>query len=81
MISLNKNICNDLEEAISREWLETNRLGGFASGTVAGANTAFSIGTCRNASQYSRQTARNHLCGNLAFVSYYHSGQLRGREL
>jgi len=39
MISLDKTICGDLEAAISREWLETNGLGGFASGTVAGANT------------------------------------------
>ena len=39
MISLDKTICNDLEAALSREWLETNGLGGFACGTVAGANT------------------------------------------
>jgi predicted glycogen debranching enzyme len=39
MISLDKTICNDLKAALSREWLETNGLGGFASGTVAGANT------------------------------------------
>ena len=39
MIELDKTICRDLEAAISREWLETNGLGGFACGTVAGANT------------------------------------------
>ncbi len=39
MISLDKTICRDLQAAISREWLETNGLGGFACGTVAGANT------------------------------------------
>jgi predicted glycogen debranching enzyme len=39
VISLDKNICNDLAAALSREWLETNGLGGFACGTVAGANT------------------------------------------
>jgi predicted glycogen debranching enzyme len=39
MISFEKAICRDLEAAISREWLETNGLGGFAYGTVAGANT------------------------------------------
>lgn len=38
-ISFDKTICGDLEAALSREWLETNGLGGFASGTVAGANT------------------------------------------
>ena len=31
--------CQDLAHALSREWLETNRKGGFASGTAAGANT------------------------------------------
>ena len=39
MINLDKTICRDLEAALSREWLETNGLGGFACGTVAGANT------------------------------------------
>lgn len=31
--------CQDFECALSLEWLETNGRGGFASGTVAGANT------------------------------------------
>ncbi len=31
--------CQNLERALSLEWLETNGRGGFASGTVAGANT------------------------------------------
>ncbi len=31
--------CQDLDRALSLEWLETNGRGGFASGTVAGANT------------------------------------------
>jgi predicted glycogen debranching enzyme len=39
MISFNKTICGNLEAALSREWLETNGLGGFACGTIAGANT------------------------------------------
>lgn len=39
MIRFDKTICGDLEAALSREWLETNGLGGFACGTVAGANT------------------------------------------
>jgi predicted glycogen debranching enzyme len=39
MISLDKTICGNLEAGLSREWLETNGLGGFACGTVAGANT------------------------------------------
>ncbi len=31
--------CQDLEQALNLEWLETNGRGGYASGTVAGANT------------------------------------------
>lgn len=39
MIVLDSTLCTDFEAASSREWLETNGLGGFASGTVSGANT------------------------------------------
>ncbi len=39
MISFDRNICSDLEAATSREWLETNGIGGFACGTVAGSGT------------------------------------------
>ena len=31
--------CRDLDAALSREWLVTNGLGGYASGTIAGVNT------------------------------------------
>src|SRR5258707_10656016 len=39
MINLGKPICTNFEDALGREWLETNGLGGFACGTVAGAHT------------------------------------------
>ena len=39
MISIDRTICNDLQQATMREWLEANGLGGFASSTVAGINT------------------------------------------
>src|SRR3712207_1235679 len=39
MIRFEREICTDLEAASSREWLETNGIGGFASGTIAGINT------------------------------------------
>jgi predicted glycogen debranching enzyme len=38
-LSIDRTICRDLTAAVSREWLVTNGLGGFASGTVAGVNT------------------------------------------
>ncbi|MEO8041174.1 MAG: amylo-alpha-1,6-glucosidase [Acidobacteriota bacterium] len=39
MIAFNSTICTNFREASSREWLETNGIGGFASGTISGANT------------------------------------------
>jgi predicted glycogen debranching enzyme len=39
MIQFKQEICTDLEAALSREWLETNGRGGFASSTVIGLNT------------------------------------------
>ena len=38
-IQFGREICGDLPSAASREWLVTNGLGGFASGTVAGSAT------------------------------------------
>src|SRR6266404_1934663 len=38
-ISFGPEICNDLSAAEQREWLVTNGIGGFASGTVAGCAT------------------------------------------
>ena len=39
MIHFGPETCRDLREALDREWLETNGLGGFASSTIAGVNT------------------------------------------
>lgn len=39
LISFGPEICNDLAAAEQREWLVTNGIGGFASGTVAGSAT------------------------------------------
>ncbi len=39
MIELDASICSDLAESMSREWIETNGIGGYASSSVAGANT------------------------------------------
>ncbi len=39
MIKFNSEICKDFEKATSREWLETNGIGGFACGTISGANS------------------------------------------
>ncbi len=36
---MEREVCQNLKEASSREWLETNGLGGFASSTIAGMNT------------------------------------------
>jgi predicted glycogen debranching enzyme len=39
MINFEREICTNFEQASSREWLETNGIGGFASSTISGANT------------------------------------------
>jgi glycogen debranching enzyme len=38
-ITFERNICCNFDETVSREWLITNGLGGYASGTVAGTLT------------------------------------------
>jgi predicted glycogen debranching enzyme len=38
-IQFGREICGNLSEALQREWIETNGLGGFASSTIAGMNT------------------------------------------
>src|ERR1700693_5772749 len=35
----NQTECQNLKNALSKEWLETNGLGGFACSTIIGANT------------------------------------------
>jgi predicted glycogen debranching enzyme len=39
MLELDNKICSDFTEASSREWLETNGLGSYASGTISGVLT------------------------------------------
>jgi len=39
MMRFDRKVCNDYAAATSREWLETNGIGGFASGTISGTNT------------------------------------------
>ncbi|MEW5976664.1 MAG: amylo-alpha-1,6-glucosidase [Acidobacteriota bacterium] len=38
-IKLDSSVCRDFAQSSRREWLETNGRGGYASGTVSGANT------------------------------------------
>lgn len=38
-VQFGREVCGDLEAAESREWLVTNGIGGYASGTVAGSQT------------------------------------------
>lgn len=43
-VTLNRSICCDLNETIAREWLITNGLGAYATGTVAGVLTRMEHG-------------------------------------
>lgn len=60
---IRKKECHDSDRALSLEWLETNGCGGFASGTVAGANTRRYHGLLVVASppEYHRYVLVNHL--------------------
>ena len=39
MMTFGSDVCGSLEAGLSKEWLETNGIGGFASSTVPGVNT------------------------------------------
>jgi predicted glycogen debranching enzyme len=39
VVAFGREVCGDLEAALRREWIVTNALGGYASGTLAGINT------------------------------------------
>src|ERR1043165_4255268 len=39
MIEIDQDSCRDLNVALTREWLETNGIGGFSSSTICGLNT------------------------------------------
>ncbi len=39
LIEFGPDVCSNLDHALTREWLETNGLGGFASSTITGLNT------------------------------------------
>jgi predicted glycogen debranching enzyme len=39
MIAFDQESCRDLKVALTREWLETNGIGGFSSSTISGLNT------------------------------------------
>lgn len=43
-ITFDRSVCCDLNETISREWLVTNGMGGYAAGTVAGVLTRMEHG-------------------------------------
>jgi hypothetical protein len=38
-VSLGREICGELDQALRREWLVTNGIGGYAAGTLAGCQT------------------------------------------
>ncbi len=37
VVHFGREVCGNLEAAESREWLVTNGIGGYASGTIAGS--------------------------------------------
>lgn len=39
MITFDEDVCKQLDQALRREWLETNGIGGYSSSTIVGMNT------------------------------------------
>jgi len=39
MLLFDRSVCGNFQQAIQKEWLETNGIGGYASSTIIGANT------------------------------------------
>jgi rhamnogalacturonyl hydrolase YesR len=39
MIRFGEEVCTNLDAGLRREWVETNGIGGFASGTMNGCNS------------------------------------------
>src|SRR5215467_6149131 len=39
LVHFGREVCGDLATGLQREWIVTNGLGGYASGTLAGVNT------------------------------------------
>jgi predicted glycogen debranching enzyme len=72
MIDFGRDICGEAGNALRREWLVTNGLGGYASGTISGANTRCYHGVLIAALQ--PPLGRTLLVGKVDAVA-----QLRGR--
>nr|WP_261789770.1 glycogen debranching enzyme N-terminal domain-containing protein [Synechococcus elongatus] len=59
-ITFGREICGDLAIAQQREWLVTNEIGGYASGTVAGLHSRLP----RAFSSSPEATPRSHLASH-----------------
>ncbi len=74
-IQFGREICGDLVAAESREWLVTNGIGGFASGTIAGSHTRRYHGLFFAALQ--APCGRTQLLASLDETALYDGAQFR----
>ncbi|PYU63904.1 MAG: glycogen debranching protein, partial [Acidobacteria bacterium] len=68
-VQFGREICGDLVAAESREWLVTNGIGGYASGTVAGSQTRRYHGVLIAALQ--PPVGRTQLVSNIDEIVHY----------
>jgi predicted glycogen debranching enzyme len=73
VIEFGRDICGDFEQACRREWLVTNGIGGFASGTIALANTRRYHGLLIASLQ--PPVARTLMVAQLGALAYYRDRQ------
>src|SRR5574340_589663 len=74
-VQFGREVCGDLASAESREWLVTNGLGGFASGTVAGSSTRRYHGLLFAALQ--PPLGRTQLVAAVDEIASYHDAEFR----
>jgi glycogen debranching enzyme-like protein len=73
LVRFGREICGDLPSALRREWLVTNGLGGYASGTLAGINTRRYHGVLVAA--LTPPVGRTVLVGGLVEWAFYDGGR------
>src|SRR5438552_6915360 len=72
LVSFGRAVCGDLDAGLRREWLVTNGLGGYASGTLAGVNTRRYHGVliAAHPAPLGRVMILNHLTENFRFPDW-----------
>ena len=75
-VQFGREICGDLAAAEAREWLVTNGMGGFASGTIAGTSISYSYNSATETLTLSGSDTLAHYQQVLQSVSFSAAGSV-----